>query len=135
MAFRVPASELRFRASRAGGPGGQHVNKAATRVEVTWDVAGSPSLSDAQRTQLLRRLGKRLDARGVLHVTSAASRSQWQNRQAAVERLHTVVADALKRRRPRKRTRPPRAAVERRLAEKRRRADTKRDRRHVDPET
>lgn len=135
MAFTVPLSELRFRPSRASGPGGQHVNKAATRVEVTWDVAHSESLSDTQRERLLHRLRNRIDARGVLHVKADDHRSQWRNRQAAVARLNTLVGEALKTRRPRKKTKPPRAAVERRLAEKRRRADTKRGRRPPDPDS
>ncbi len=104
-------------------------------MEVTWDIAGSPSLSDAQRERLRRRLGNRIDGRGVLHVASDEHRSQWRNRRAATARLAELVAEALAVRRPRKPTAPPPAAIERRLAEKKRRAETRRRRGPVDPET
>ena len=129
MAFVVPEAELRVRASRAGGPGGQHVNKAATRIEVVWDVATSPSLSDDQRTRLLERLQSRLDRRGRLRVVAEEFRSQARNRGAAIERLRALVTDALRVRRRRKPTRPPAGAAERRLEDKRRRAVRKRERR------
>lgn len=134
MPFLVPLAELEFRASRAGGPGGQHVNKASTRVEVRWDVARSPSLDEAQRERLIRRLGKRVDSNGVLHLTAGERRSQLQNRLAAVERLQTTVTAALQERKPRKRTRIPRSAVEARLRAKRRRAHIKRARGRADEE-
>jgi ribosome-associated protein len=127
--FTVPDAELRFRATRAGGPGGQHVNTSSTRVEVVWDVAASPSLTDAQRERLLRKLSSRIDSRGRLRVAAGERRSQLQNRQAAQERLNTLVAEALRRRRPRKPTKPSKAAVERRLTEKRRRRQRKHERR------
>lgn len=129
MTFTVPDAELRFRATRAGGPGGQHVNTSSTRVEVVWDVAASPSLTDAQRERLLRKLSSRIDSRGRLRVAAGERRSQLQNRQAAQERLNTLVAEALRRRRPRKPTKPSKAAVERRLTEKRRRRQRKHERR------
>jgi ribosome-associated protein len=132
MGFTVPLDEMRFRASRAGGPGGQHVNKAATRVEVRWNVARSPSLSERQRTRLLERLAGRIDARGNLRVVADERRSQRRNREAATARLRALVAGALQVRKPRKRTRPPRSAEEKRLAEKRRRAERKRRRRPVE---
>ncbi len=129
----VPAAELSFRATRAGGPGGQHVNRTSTRVEVLWDVAHSPCLDEARRRLLLERLGSRLTASGVLRVVASGRRSQLQNRLAAVERLRTLVAQALREAPPRRPTRPPRAAREQRLAEKRRRAEVKTRRRAVDP--
>jgi ribosome-associated protein len=128
MAFVVPEVELRVRASRAGGPGGQHVNKSATRIEVVWNVATSPSLSDEQRARLLDRLRPRLDRRGRLRVVADEFRSQARNRTAAVARLRAVVAEGLRVRRPRKPTKPTAGAVEQRLGEKRRRAARKRDR-------
>ena len=134
MAFTVPAGELKFRASRAGGPGGQHVNTSATKVEVRWNVAASPSLTDEQRARLFAKLKTRINSRGVLRVVADERRSQQRNREAAVERLNVLVRQALKRRRPRKKTKPPRAAMQRRLAEKRRRADTKQQRRPVHPD-
>lgn len=127
--LRVPFAELEFRASRSGGPGGQHVNTSSTRVELTWDVAGSPTLSEDQRRHLLARLATRLDGAGRLRVVSSATRSQLRNREDATERLREVVASALVVPKKRKRTRPTRAAKAARLENKRRRAATKRDRR------
>jgi ribosome-associated protein len=127
--LRVPVAELDFRASRSGGPGGQHVNTSSTRVEVTWDIAGSPALSEEQRQRLLVRLGSRLDGTGRLRLVSSATRSQLRNREDVTERLRDVVARALVVPKARKRTRTPRAAKAARLENKRRRAATKRDRR------
>ena len=130
----MPLAELEFRASRAGGPGGQHVNKASTRVEVLWDVARSPSLDDGQRERMVRRLKKRIDSSGVLHVIASERRSQLRNRLAAVERLQTIVTAALHEPKPRKRTKPPRSAAEARLRTKQRRADIKRTRGRAEEE-
>jgi ribosome-associated protein len=127
--LRVPLAELEFRASRSGGPGGQHVNTSSTRIEVTWDVAGSPALSEAQRQRLLARLASRLDGTGRLRLVSSSTRSQLRNREDVTERLREVVARALVVPKTRKRTRPPRAAKAARLESKRRRSATKRDRR------
>jgi ribosome-associated protein len=127
--LRVPLAELEFRASRSGGPGGQHVNTSSTRVEVTWDVAGSPALSEEQRQRLLVRLASRLDGTGRLRLVSSGTRSQLRNREDVTERLREVVAQALVVPKARKRTRTPRAAKAARLESKRRRSATKRDRR------
>ena len=127
--LRVPLAELEFRASRSGGPGGQHVNTSSTRVEVTWDVAGSPALSEEQRQRLLVRLANRLDGTGRIRLVSSGTRSQLRNRQDVTERLREVLAQALVVPKVRKRTRTPRAAKAARLENKRRRAATKRDRR------
>lgn len=132
MAFTIPEDELDIRATRASGPGGQHVNTSATRIEVRWNVLTSPSLTDSQRTRLLDRLRRRVDQRGFIRVTASARRSQLRNREAAIERLQELVNVALARRKPRKRTAPTAAARQKRLAEKRRRSKTKRDRRPVD---
>ncbi|MGH7579484.1 MAG: alternative ribosome rescue aminoacyl-tRNA hydrolase ArfB [Gemmatimonadales bacterium] len=128
-ALLLPLSELDYRATRSGGPGGQHVNTSSTRIEVWWDVATSPTLTDAQRSRLLARLAPRLDAAGRLRIVASESRSQLRNREAATERLRNLVAGALKVPKPRKRTRPSRAAKAARLEAKRRRAATKRERR------
>jgi ribosome-associated protein len=125
----LPLAELEYRASRSGGPGGQHVNTSSTRVEVWWDVAGSPTLSDEQRARLLARLAPRLDGSGRLRLVSAGSRSQLRNREEVTERLRDLVVGALvvpKRRKP---TKPSRAAKAARLDAKRRRGATKRERR------
>lgn len=127
--LRLPLSELEYLASRSGGPGGQHVNTSSTRIEVWWDVAGSPSLSPEQRAHLLQRLGTRLDSTGRLRVVSSGTRSQLRNREDATERLRALVAAALAVRKKRTPTKPGRAVKAARLEAKRRRAATKRDRR------
>lgn len=127
--LRLPLAELEYLASRSGGPGGQHVNTSSTRIEVWWDVAGSPSLSPEQRAHLLQRLGTRLDSAGRLRVVSSGTRSQLRNREDATERLRALVATALAVRKKRTPTKPGRAAKAARLEAKRRRAATKRDRR------
>ncbi|MBA3759888.1 MAG: aminoacyl-tRNA hydrolase [Gemmatimonadales bacterium] len=127
--LRLPLSELEYLASRSGGPGGQHVNTSSTRIEVWWDVVGSPSLSPEQRAHLLQRLGTRLDSTGRLRVVSSGTRSQLRNREDATERLRALVAAALAVRKKRTPTKPGRAAKAARLEAKRRRAATKRDRR------
>jgi ribosome-associated protein len=128
MTFTVPEHELTIRATRAGGPGGQHVNKAATRVEVVWDVAASPSLTAEQRARLVERLASRLDSRGRLRVVADEHRSQLRNREMAVGRLRSLVAAALRPRKRRIPTRPTAASIERRLDAKRRRTTRKRSR-------
>jgi ribosome-associated protein len=128
-ALRLPLAELEYRASRSGGPGGQHVNTSSTRVEVWWDVAGSSALTEEQRARLLARLATRLDSAGRLRLVSSGSRSQLRNREEVTERLRDLVAAALRVPKARKRTRPSRAAKAARLEAKRRRAAVKRERR------
>lgn len=125
----IPRTELAFRASRAGGPGGQHVNTSSTRVEVTWNVTRSPSLDDAQRARLLAALARRLDSEGTIRVVASDSRSQRQNRERAEARLAELLRGALTVRKTRKATRPTRAAKEKRLQAKKRKAGIKRQRR------
>ncbi len=132
MLFTIPSSELRFRTARSGGPGGQHVNKTSTKVEVLWNVARSESLSDTQRELLLTKLSTRIDARGMLRVASTDSRSQLQNREAAVDRINAIVQKALRVPKIRKKTRPPKRAVENRLAGKKKRAEKKERRKNVE---
>jgi ribosome-associated protein len=127
--LRIPRAELEYRASRSGGPGGQHVNTSSTRIEVWWDVAGSAALDEAQRERLLARLATRLDGAGRLRLVSGATRSQLKNRAAVTERLAEVVARALHVPRPRKKTKPSRAAKAARLEAKRRRSSLKASRR------
>jgi len=119
----VPLSELQFRFTPSGGPGGQHANKVSTRVEVRFDVSGSPSLGPRQRARLLDRLGPEV------RVTADDERSQLRNRQVAVDRLRVRLADALHVDKPRRPTRPSRGAKERRLALKRQTSERKRNRR------
>jgi ribosome-associated protein len=127
--LRLPRAELEYRASRSGGPGGQHVNTSSTRVEVWWNVAASPTLSDGQRARLLTALATRLDGEGRLRLVSSGSRSQLRNREDVTERLCEVVARALVVPKRRKATKPSRAAKAARLEAKRRRSAVKRERR------
>ena len=117
---RIPLEELDWRFSSSGGPGGQHANTSNTRVEVRFDVAGSPSLGPRQRARLLERLGP------VVRAVAADERSQARNRQIAVERLRARLADALRIEAPRRPTRPSRSARHARLEDKRQRAETER---------
>lgn len=130
----IPLAELDYIATRSGGPGGQHVNTSSTRIELTFDVGASPSLRDAQRARIMERLATRIDGAGILRLASAASRSQHQNREDATARLARLLADALRERKPRRRTRVPRAAKEARLQEKKKRSEVKRRRGPVAPE-
>jgi ribosome-associated protein len=125
----IPAAELRERFSRSSGPGGQGVNTADSRVELSFDVAGSAVLSDAQRARITERLAHRLTD-GVLTVAASEHRNQLANRRAARLRLAALLRSALRPPAPARRpTRPSRGSVERRLAAKRRRSETKRNRR------
>ena len=125
----IPAAELAWRFSRSSGPGGQGVNTTDSRVELSWDLAGSVVLPRVLRDRAAERLAGRLVG-GVLTVTASEHRSQLRNREAAAARLAALVANAIapppRARRP---TRPSRGAVERRIAEKKRRGETKRNRR------
>lgn len=124
----IPDEELSFEFSRSSGPGGQNVNKVSTRVTLLFDVAGSPSLSEEQRAKIKNNLATRITKAGVLRVTSQKHRSQRANREAAVERLSELIREALRPRRPRRKTRVPRGVKERRLQEKKRRGERKRRR-------
>jgi ribosome-associated protein len=121
--LRIPESELRWRFSRSGGPGGQHANTADTRAELRFDVAGSPSLGPRQRARLLERVGTEV------RVVAADERSQARNRALAEERLAARLRDALKVEAPRRPSKPTRASVERRLEAKRRQSTRKAERR------
>ncbi len=128
----IPPAEIALSFVRAGGPGGQNVNKVASKAVLRFDVGRSPSLSDSDRTRALARLASRLTNDGELILTSAAHRDQARNREAVLERLATVLRAALKPTRRRRRTRPSAGAVERRLATKRARGERKRERRSLD---
>src|SRR5213595_3340845 len=117
---RIPLDELEWRFTASGGPGGQHANTANTRVEVRFDVASSPSLGPRQRARLLERLGP------LVRVVASDERSQVRNRELALERLRSRLAEALRVQRERRPTAPTRSSRERRLEDKRRRAERKR---------
>jgi ribosome-associated protein len=133
-ALSIPRSELRYQASRSGGPGGQHVNTSSTRVELEFDVDRSPSLDDMQRAAIRERLANRMSADGVLRLGSRTSRSQYRNREDVTTRVQKLLADALRERKPRKKTKVPRAVKEARLQAKKRRAKTKKQRGPVAPD-
>ena len=126
----IPERELTWRFSRSSGPGGQSVNTADSRVELSLDVARTSALGPVQRARALERLSRRL-VDGVLRVRASDHRSQLRNREAALERMAKILAGALAPPPPRRRpTKPRRGAVERRLADKKRRSRTKQLRRN-----
>jgi len=127
----IPESELTLSFVRADGPGGQHVNKTATAVQLRFDVARSPSLPEPVRRRLMRLAGRRLSSEGILIIDARSQRSQKQNREEALERLADLVRSAAKPPRRRKPTRPSKASRRRRLESKRQRARLKQSRRAV----
>jgi ribosome-associated protein len=131
--FSIPGTELDFLASRSGGPGGQHANTTASRIQLRWNVEASPSLSDGRREMIRERLSSRIDSAGFLQVTVDSHRSQHRNREEAVLRLAALVRDALRPRKTRMRTRRTRASNEKRLRKKKHRARIKKLRGRVRP--
>jgi ribosome-associated protein len=119
----IPLDELDWRYTASGGPGGQHANTANTKVEVRFDIESSPSLGPRQQERLLEKLGP------MVRVVASDRRSQAQNRELALERLRTKLADALVVATPRRPTKPSRSAKEARVESKRKRGETKRARR------
>jgi ribosome-associated protein len=128
---KIPAAELRFQFVRSSGPGGQHVNRSATQVELMFDLAGSPSLDDAQKERAWAALKSCVDKDGALHLASQLSRSQLRNRQDVTARFVELMRRALRIPRKRRSTRPTAASKARRLETKRRRSKVKRERRPV----
>lgn len=128
----IPLSEIRFRFSRSGGAGGQHVNKVSTRVELLFSVRDSTSLTDGQRKALVAGLANRLDGEGSLLLVSDESRSQWKNREIAFERFRELLRRALVPRKKRIATHAHASARERRIQGKKRRGATKAGRRRPD---
>jgi ribosome-associated protein len=129
---RVPRAELTYRATRSGGPGGQHVNTSSTRVELAWDVGASPSVSDEERALIREKLSNRISGEGVLLLAASDHRSQNQNKEAVTERFVELVRQALVVPKKRKKTRPGKAAREARLRAKKHRSEVKRSRRTLE---
>jgi ribosome-associated protein len=125
----IPAAELHISAISGGGPGGQHVNRSATRVAIQWNVRTSRALRDDLRERVLAKLASRLDSDGVIRIVAGEFRSQQQNRRAAFERLQQLVARALVVPRVRRATKPTYGSVQERLSSKRQRSETKQQRR------
>jgi ribosome-associated protein len=123
----IPLEEIEVRATRSSGPGGQHANVTASRIEVSFDVGASAALTEAQKRRVMARCGQ------VIRAVAQDTRSQRRNRELALERLAARLDRALAVQRQRKATRPTRAAKERRLQQKRRRSETKRLRGRPDP--
>jgi ribosome-associated protein len=130
--LEIPADEIDLSFSTSSGPGGQHVNKSETRVNLTWNVKESRALGPRQRDRILKRLGNRVDSTGRLHLSSSRFRSQWRNREDVTARLQELVSDALRPAKRRVETRPTKASREKRLKAKRRRSQIKRARHPVD---
>ena len=129
----IPTGELVWRFDTAGGPGGQHANRAASRAELSFDLGASPSVPDDLRTRMLGNLGRRA-RNGVVTVTVDESRSQWRNRAIARKLMARLLRDACRVPRTRRSTRPSAGAKKRRRDAKRRRSETKRLRRRPEAE-
>ncbi len=121
--------EIRFRFTPSGGPGGQHANRSATQVELLFDAASSPSLTDGERARVLAALKGSIDQEGMLHLVSQSTRSQYRNREDVVQRFQRLLRAALRVPKARRPTRPTAAARQARLEGKRRRSGIKRGRR------
>ncbi len=124
----IPVGEITLRASRSSGPGGQHANVTASRIEAVFEVEGSLTLNESQKARVTRKLGP------VVTAVSQDARSQTRNRDLALERLESKLADALAVPRRRRPTKPTRASKTRRLESKRHRSETKRSRRRPGPD-
>lgn len=118
MDVNILLSELAFKGIRSGGPGGQHVNKTASKIEVTFDVRNSQALSENEKNRLLLKLSTRLSSDGALILQCGETRSQHRNKAIVIERITAVLLDALKVAKLRKRTKPTKGSMEKRLKSK-----------------
>jgi ribosome-associated protein len=116
--IRIPLNELNFRFVRSSGPGGQHVNKTSTQVELTFDIAASTGISEPDKRWLLSKLSSKLDSTGLLQIASQEHRSQLRNKTKAIRRLQAMLEQALVRPKKRKPTKPSKSAKEKRLKSK-----------------
>lgn len=129
----IEEKDLNFDFTRASGPGGQHVNRSATAVQLRYDVSETSSLRDDVRARLIRLAGNRITKEGELILEASEHRSQVRNREEALERLIALVREAARPPKPRRKTKPTKASHRRRLAKKRKHAEKKRRRRY-DPD-
>jgi len=128
---KIPESELDYTAEPSSGPGGQHVNRAHSRVTLHFDVNNSTSLSAPQKEKITKRLRNKISKDGILKVSSQRHRSQHANKREVTEKLQQLLGEALKQRRKRKPTRVPKAQKQKRLEEKRHRSEIKKYRKKV----
>ncbi len=133
--LEIDDGELRFEFARSGGPGGQNVNKVETKVRLLFDLVGSPSLSEDQRSLIGERLATRISKAGVLHLSSQRHRTREANRRATIEKFVELLAGALERDEPRVPTRVPKRVEKRRLEAKRQRSQKKAMRARPDEES
>ncbi|HEX3325527.1 MAG TPA: alternative ribosome rescue aminoacyl-tRNA hydrolase ArfB [Actinomycetota bacterium] len=131
----IPMSEIELRHSTSGRPGGQHANKASTRIDLSWNVDRSAALGPRQRERIRDRLRNRIDTSGNLQLSSAAHRSQLRNREEVLERLARLLEDALHVEKKRRPTKPSRRATDERIQQKKRRGAIKRSRRGVNEDS
>lgn len=124
----IPDDEVRFEATRSGGPGGQHVNTSSTRVTLVFDLVASRALDDATKAVIARKLATRISGEGLLRVTVQKHRSQKMNRDASVERFAELLREALTEQKPRRKTRPTAGARAKRVDEKKKRGGIKKTR-------
>lgn len=127
----IPLAEIDFIAARSGGPGGQHVNTTSSKVTLLFDLEASPSLTDADKARIREALTGRIGKDGVLRVVSQTSRSQFANKDIALERFAALLREALTPRPPRRKTRATLASKLRRLDDKKRQGERKRQRRDL----
>ena len=124
----IPDDEVRFEATRSGGPGGQHVNTSSTRVTLVFDLVASRALDDATKAVIARKLATRISGEGLLRVTVQKHRSQKMNRDGSVERFAELLREALTEQKPRRKTRPTAGARAKRIDEKKKRGGIKKTR-------
>jgi len=130
----IPQHELEYRATRSSGPGGQHVNRSATRVELWWNLETTTALTPDQVATVRRRLGRRVKADGSIRLVSQRFRSQQRNKEDAAARLAALVGRALTPRKARKATKPSKASREQRIRDKKKRSEIKKLRQQPEPE-
>ena len=123
--MKIPASEYKVVAVRLGGAGGQHVNKVSTRVELYFNVMNSSTLSDEQKTLILQKLKSKITDEGVLRITEDSSRSQHTNREAVIQKLYAIIAQALKKPKKRIAVKVSKAAKKKRVDNKKKHAEKK----------